>query len=75
MAIVKTRTEYGDSIKKLRLSAGLRQADLAEKLGNGWTQADVSQLEANERVLTLDTALRIADIIGVKVEDIRNCGA
>ena len=40
----------GRNIKRFREWAGLKQDGLADKLGSGWTQKKVSELEASESI-------------------------
>jgi transcriptional regulator with XRE-family HTH domain len=54
-------------LRELRKSAGLRQEDLAEQ--SGISQAAISQLENDQRPLTLDYMRTFARIIGCAPAD------
>ncbi|MBQ5316359.1 MAG: helix-turn-helix transcriptional regulator [Oscillospiraceae bacterium] len=62
------KTGYGLRIKELRRDKCITQTELADKLG--LVQADVSQLEAGKRALTLDTAVEISKALDVDLNDI-----
>lgn len=67
-----TRTRYGGRIKDIRRNKGITQSELAERLGEGWMQADISQLEGGKRAVTLDTAAKICSVLGVTVDELIN---
>jgi len=56
-------TYFGKMLKKLRLERGLRQADIAEKLGV--VKATISMYESGQRMPNFETAEAIADILNV----------
>ena len=63
---------FGDeqlSLSKLRLSRGLSQTQLAKAIGT--SQPHVARIEASKGELLFDTASRIADALGVKLDDLR----
>lgn len=53
-------------LKELRLKSGLRQADLAEKLGQ--PQSFVSKVESGERRLDILELRQVCKILGVSLE-------
>lgn len=55
----------GQNVKKYRESAGLTQADLAEKVGIG--TASVSRIERGEKRMRLETLRALADALGISV--------
>lgn len=58
-------------IKKIRLLAGMSQEQLASAAGV--SRISIVRYESGERIPDLDVAVRIANALGVKVEDlIRN---
>ena len=61
-------SKYGERIKQLRQNKGFTQQRIADHLG--WSQAEISQMENGIRVITLDNAVDIADVLGVSVADI-----
>ncbi|MHB1155358.1 MAG: helix-turn-helix domain-containing protein [Phycisphaerales bacterium] len=54
-------------IRQIRLDAGLRQADLARKLGEA--QSFVSRYESGERRLDILELRRICTVLGVSLVD------
>ncbi|MCG9910484.1 MAG: helix-turn-helix domain-containing protein [Flavobacteriales bacterium] len=62
---------YGSKIASIRKARGLKQGEVAEKLG--MSQASYSDIENNNRKY-LDEALieKIAEALGVKTEDIKS---
>jgi transcriptional regulator with XRE-family HTH domain len=54
-------------LRQLRLAAGMRQADLAERLGQ--PQSFVSKYESGERRLDLLELRRVCQEIGISLED------
>lgn len=61
--------KVGRKIAELRRKAGLTQEELAEKLGVGWRY--VSRAERGEN-LTLQTMVKIANALGVRVKTLLN---
>lgn len=55
-------------IRSLRMEQGLSQIELAEKIGI--TQAMLCYIERGSRKLSLDTAKKLADVLGCKVENL-----
>lgn len=60
--------QTGDLIKKARISAGMTQAELAERLGI--TPQAVSQYERGIKNPKLETVKRISEALGVLVPDL-----
>lgn len=54
-------------VRRLRLDAGLRQADLARKLGE--SQSFVSRYESGERRLDVLELRHICQVLGVSLAD------
>jgi transcriptional regulator with XRE-family HTH domain len=57
------------SLAKLRLSRGLSQAQLASAIGT--SQPHIAKMEGGSVNLMFDTAGRLADALGVKLDDLR----
>lgn len=55
-----------DSLSKARLSKGFSQAQLAAKVG--LRQPNISAIESGKRKPDYDTARKIADVLGLSVE-------
>lgn len=56
------------NLRSLRMERGLSQIELAEKVGI--TQAMLCYIERGTRKLNLDTAKKIAIVLGCKIEDL-----
>jgi len=63
------KPEFSDRLKSLRESAGLTQAELAER--TGMAQANVSLLESGKRQPMWATVCSIADALKVSTEFFR----
>lgn len=61
------RDKLQDLLRQVRLEAGLRQADLAERLGH--PQSFVSKYESGERRLDLLEVREVCEVIGISLED------
>lgn len=59
----------GNKIRNAREIKGLTLAQLAEKVGK--TAPYISDIERGNRRGSYETLLRIADVLGLKVEEIR----
>lgn len=59
-------TKIGAQIKRLRLSAGMTQRELAQKINVGNTT--LSQYESGARVPSDEVKLKIANVFGVSVD-------
>lgn len=63
------------NIRILREVKGMTQADLAAAMGGDWTATTVSKVEglegANARHLGLDESYRLAEILGVTLDELR----
>jgi transcriptional regulator with XRE-family HTH domain len=57
-----------DLLRHLRLSAGLRQADLAERLGK--PQPFVSRYESGEKLLDLPELRQVCHALGLSLPDV-----
>lgn len=57
-------SQLGSNIRSIRVSAGLSQADLAERIG--FTRASVSNLEAGRQKIALHLFVRITQALGVE---------
>jgi transcriptional regulator with XRE-family HTH domain len=55
--------KFPEVLKRLRLNASLSQESLAEKAGLHRTY--ISQLERAERSPSLETAMRISEVLGI----------
>jgi transcriptional regulator with XRE-family HTH domain len=62
---------FADKLKELRSSAGLTQAQLAEKSGRGL--GAIRDYEQGKREPLLSTAFTLADALGVSVEIFKGC--
>lgn len=62
---------YADApvtLKTLRLKAGLSQKELADNVGI--QQPNISEMECGKRKPTLDTVRRLAEALGIGVEEV-----
>ncbi|QQR75096.1 MAG: helix-turn-helix transcriptional regulator [Holophagales bacterium] len=64
----KDARRLGDLLRAARIAAGLRQADLAERLG--LPQSFVSKYEAGERRLTFGEVSRICSVLEVDLTEL-----
>lgn len=62
-------TESGARLKELRKDRKFTQSEVAKALD--WSQADISQLEAGKRALTIETAFKLAKLFDCSIEDFR----
>jgi SOS-response transcriptional repressor LexA len=62
------KKELGQTIKKLRILAGLTQEQLAQKVGV--TKANVSKYEAGAHAPEMERLARLADVLGVSVSEL-----
>jgi len=60
--------ELGIVFRNLRLAAGYSQEDLANR--SGLHRAYVGAIERGEKVITVDTASRIADGLGIRLSEV-----
>lgn len=58
----------GKKLKSLRVTAGMSQAELAEKAG--YTQATISHWENNERRIFTADVVALAQILRVEVSEL-----
>lgn len=56
----------GKNIRRHRLSAGLRQSDLAEQCD--CSDSHIGQIERNETIPSLDVIVRIANVLKVSLD-------
>jgi len=66
--ITQNDRELGEQIQRLRKKAGLKQHEVAEKVGV--SPKYIQYVEAAARQPSLKTLYKIADALGVKVKDI-----
>lgn len=70
-----TERQIARNIRVLRDIKGITQAELAERMGGDWTATTVSKVEglndANSRHLGLDESYRLAQILGVTLDELR----
>lgn len=57
-----------NNVRKIRLSRGMKQTELAKLLNV--TQGEISMIENGKRNPKIMMAIRIAEILGVKLEDL-----
>lgn len=57
-----------NNIRNARLAAGLTQKELAERIGE--SQQHLDKIEHGQRVVSLPTAIRIAKVIGISLDDL-----
>ena len=62
------QTKLGGKIKKLRIANGLSQEDLSEKLNV--QRSTISQIENNQRQLSIDELVKLSKIFNVSVESL-----
>lgn len=61
------RESLRNLLKKLRKEAGLRQVDLAQRLGK--PQSYVSKYESGEKTLDILEAKEVCEVLGVRLSD------
>lgn len=61
-------TDIPNAIRNARLSSNLTQKELAEKIGE--SQQNLDKIEHGQRVLSLPTAIRIAKVIGISLDEL-----
>ena len=64
---VRRRKVLSGLLRQVRLEAGLRQVDVAKKLGK--PQSFVSNYESGERRLDLLELQAVCEVVGIKVTD------
>lgn len=60
----------GSYIRAKRKMAGLKQWELAQRMGEGCTQKDVSRWETGVRLPSLDTMIKLSNALGCSVEEL-----
>lgn len=60
--------DIANIIRNARLAAGLTQKELATKIGE--SQQHLDKIEHGQRVLSLPTAIRIAQVIGISLDEL-----
>jgi len=68
-ADLETNRMIGERLKQVRLQRGLSQAGLAEQSGV-FQQQTILKIEKGTRPLRLDEAIRLAQVLGVTVNDL-----
>ena len=58
---------FGGNLRAARLKGGLKQSDLAERLG--FAQSRIALIESGHQNLTLKTMMRLAEVVGHNVSD------
>ncbi len=59
------KSKIGKQLKDLRLSRGLRQIEVAEKVG--LSRSAISNIEAGKRALTLDTLKKFCEVFAIDI--------
>lgn len=59
------KSKIGKQLKELRLSRGLRQIEVADRVG--LSRSAISNIEAGKRALTLDTLKRFCEVFAVDI--------
>ena len=62
VARARAAADFGAAVYELRKTAGLTQAELAERMGT--TQSAIARLEGGERMPTMDVLRRVAQAVG-----------
>jgi len=57
----------GNRIKALRVGCGMRQSELAKKIG--MSQTNLSNVESGRTAVTVQVLLKIHDVLGCKMRD------
>lgn len=60
--------DIGKNIKEKRQAAGMKQAELAEKVNA--TQRQVSSWESGKFMPSIENIVKIADVFGCKVDEL-----
>lgn len=63
--------KFGPRLKAIREAAGITQKELGERIGHA-SSVPVAELEAGRRKPTWDTLCRLADALGVRLDDFRS---
>jgi len=71
--LTKPRPRQGELLRQFRLAAGLSQRELAELIGE--TQQNVAFWEQSDKPPRSDVLPRLAQALGVRVEDLLQPGA
>ena len=58
---------FGENLRAARLKGGLKQSDVAERLG--FAQSRIALIESGHQNLTLKTMTRLAEVVGRNVSD------
>ncbi len=66
--LTKPRSKQGEKLLKLRLEAGISQMELADLIGE--PQQNVAYWERSEKPPRSDVLPKMAEALGVKIEDI-----
>jgi len=64
----KVSKQFGDNLRKIRLSKGMSQSQLAEKIGSD--KSYISTIEHGKKNLTLETMSKLAQALGVSREEL-----
>ncbi len=68
MATVPLSLQFGLRVRELRLASGLSQEAFANK--HGFARSYLSKIERGKSNLALDAIARLADALGVEVEEL-----
>jgi transcriptional regulator with XRE-family HTH domain len=67
----KSTVHHGRNVARFRAMLSMKQEALADKLGNDWTQSQVSRLEGKDEIDD-PTLAQVAEALGIPVEAIKN---
>jgi transcriptional regulator with XRE-family HTH domain len=67
----KSTVHHGRNVARFRAMLSMKQDALADKLGNDWTQSQVSRLEGKDEIDD-PTLQEVAKALGIPVEAIKN---
>lgn len=63
-------TTPGDVVRIYRKNLGWSQERLSEEIGSGWNKQRVSDIERGRRPISAAVALKLAKLLGIRVERI-----
>ena len=64
----KVSKQFGENLRKLRLSNNLSQGQLAKKIGSD--KSYISTIENGKKNITLETMKKLAQALGVVMEEL-----
>jgi len=66
--MAKPQSRFGEQVRRLRLSRGWSQEELAQRAGRHWTY--IGGIERGERNVTIQVVADLARALGVQIRDL-----